>query len=469
MIPLIMFGRSPLATLEPAHRALAQGRYEAAFALLESAASRQRGRREAALLKLYLAAVYALYGEDGLEGGLLCLSEAVEIEPRVVQWPLYRALYWEFGAYRGDHKTDVKRGALAAADPGDAFASYHAASALVAVGAHRRAIGVLLKTDPADLPEYLMWRRWSLLGRAYEEAGDAYHAVGAFEQSVALSHGDEHQSELVNLAASLLEAGRAHETLAVLDSIDKDSDGTTDSTMLDYLEGRAHLQLGNPNEALHHFLQASAVEEGRSFGLRLALAQTYATLGDFENAARSYREAAELAPKDYRAFALHEYAFTLFEAGGLLEAKEVLLEVLADDTYAYRAEAYADLAEVESRLGNSAEAEGLAHRALDLGAVASACLCLGHLAYDYCHWDEAIEWFERTVSASGEGEADWLVAQEMLADALVQQGYREPERIILCAEGALKYLHPSDEWAITLRAYVDKARELLGGYDRLLN
>ncbi len=468
-----MVARQLIPEIEPVQSALAQGEYELAFALLETAAQQQRGCAEKSQLELYLAAIYALYGQDGLEGGLRYLKAASESQSVIVQDPLYRALYWRFSAYRGDAIQDVKRGALAAAQSGDAFSAYHAASALVDAGVGNEAVSILERGDMAELPEYLAWRRWSLLGQSYEQHNDWQKAAEAYARAASLSQRAEQQTELLNLAACLLEAGENKQALAVLTSIDELLlDAQTDLTIKNYLEGRVHLQLDNPNTALRQFLQARALEESAgelSFNLSLALGQTYATLERLELAMMAFREAIDNAPLEQRSVALHEASFALFERGRLIEAREMLSEVERDQDYAFRASVYADLAEIEFRLGNIDLAKELACRALDLGAVAAACLCLGNIAYDCYLLDEAVTWFEQAASASSPGEIDWLVAQQMLADTLVQQGYQNPARIIRHAKAALAYLQPREEWAIILRDYVKNAQTRLGGHTKLLN
>jgi len=469
----MFFRRSPHVDVAPAHRALAEGRYEAAVALLEGATRRQRRRSAQAQLKLYLAAAYALYGPDGLEGGLSSLREAAEADGEVARGPLYRALYWEFAAYRGDAASDVRKGALGAAEAGDPFATYHAACALFAIRAFRRATKLLKSFDPQRLPGYLLWRYWSLLGRSYDASGLLENAADAFERAVALCPAEEEHPERLNLASCLLELHRASDALRVLAEVDEDLlDGDEERAFYIYLEGRAHLLLGNPNLALEHLQRADVLEDAAgspSYALKLALAQCYGTLGNYAQAIAGYLRAIELAPKRQRTWAIHECALLLLEADRLVSAKELLLEALRAEGYAYRAEVYADLAEVEFKLGNLHEADEFARRALDLGAVVSACLTLGSVAYEYYHLDEAVTWFEKAASASHQGSADWLHAQEMLADIFVQQGYRQPERIIRHAQAALKHLHPTEEWARILRGYVGRAKELLGGHSRHLN
>jgi len=466
-----LFGDAPL-DLAPAHQALAEGRYETAVTLLEGATRRQRRRGLQAQIKLYLAATYALYGPDGLEWGAQKLREAAEADGEITQQPLYRALYWEFAAYRGDAASDVRKGALATARSGDPFAVYHAASALFAIRAFRRAARLLKKIDPRALPDYLHWRYWSLLGKSLDAGDQLDDAVAAFERAVTLAPASERDCERLNLAASLLDLHRPERALRILEEADPRTLEPSEQLLHSYLQGRSHLLVGNPNRALEHLQQASALEDddGRpSYAHKLALAQCYGALGHYPQAIAGYSQAVELAPKKQRTWTLHECALLLIEADRLPSARDLLLEALRAEGYDYRAEVYADLAEVEYKLANLSEAAEYARRALDLGAVVSACLTLGSVAYEYYHLDEAVGWFEKAAAASHEGETDWLHAQEMLADIFVQQGYRHPERVVFHAELALKYLHPSEEWALILRGYEARARTLLGGHSRRFN
>jgi tetratricopeptide (TPR) repeat protein len=456
----------------PAHRALAEGRYETAVTLLEGATRRHWRRGTQAQIRLYLAATYALYGPDGLEWGSEKLREAAELDSDVTQHPLYRALYWEFAAYRGEAAGDIRRGVLSVARTGDAFAIYHAASALFAVHAYGRTARLLKRVNPLELPPYLHWRYWSLLGKAYDASDQLEQAVDAFERSVALSRGLERQHESLNLAASLLELHRAERALHILQSTNPDELEFPEKLLRIYLEGRVHLLLGNPNLALEHLQRASALEDDAgqpSYTYKLALAQCYGALGRFPQALDGYKRAIELASKKQRTWTLHECALLLLEAERFDDARNLLLETLRSEPYAYRAEVYADLAELEYKRANLKEATDYALRALDLGAVTSACLTLGSVAYEYYHLEDAIGWFEKAASACLEGSRDWLHAQEMLADIFAQQGYLKPERVIFHAQAALKYLPPSEEWALILRGYTAHAQQLLGGHSKYLN
>ena len=472
-----MFFRRPSfsdasSEVAPAHRALAEGHFETALTLLEGATRRQRRRSSQAQLKLYLAATYALCGPGGSEWGAQTLREAAEADSDVTQSALYRALYWEFAAYRGDAAADVRKGALAAAKLGDPFAVYHAASALFAIRAYRRVARLLTKLEPLELPDYLRWRYWSLLGKSCSASDRLDEAADAFRCSVSLAVGEEKQRERLHLAGTLLELHRPERALVILKTVAAPELEPDERLLHSYFEGRAQLLMGNPNLALEHLQRASALEDeagSPSYTYKLALAQCYGALGRYPQAISSYHQAAELAPKKQRVWTLHEYALLLTEAEQLPGARDLLLEALRAEGYTYRAEVYADLAEVEYKLANLSRAAEYALRALDSGAVGSACLTLGSVSYEYYHLDDAIGWFEKAVASCREGETDWLHAQQMLADIFVQQGFLRPERIVFHAELALKYLYEGDEWALILRGYAEQARELLGGHSRRFN
>ncbi len=467
----MIFRRSPLAELEGAHRALAEGRYETAFALLESAAKRPRARAAQAQYWLHLAAVYALYGGDGFEHGAPALKAAVATDPNLASDPLYQALFWEFAAHRGGAVSDVKRGLRLASVDANPQAAYHASAALLAVGAAKSALRRLEAIDPDSLPAHLVWRRWSLLGQAHEALGDWDAAVLAYEQAVTLASGPERSVELLSLATCLLELGRSDEVLDVLADVDRDALAEEDQGTLHYVEGRAHLDAGNPNLALERFALARVLDGGGNdaFSLDYATGQALTAIGRFREAVVMLRHAIEVAPADHRAYAQHEAAFALTESDELSEADALLGEVVSNPAYPHRAEALADLADVRFKLGEYDRAEALAEQALEMGATASACLVRGNLAYEYYRLDEAIGWFEQAIGASASGDPVWLAAQQVLADVFAQRGESGAERVLHHAQAALEYTDVGSEWRLPLEHHVAWARSVLGGHDRLLN
>ncbi|HNQ99446.1 MAG TPA: hypothetical protein PKN52_05565, partial [Trueperaceae bacterium] len=188
---------APDTVTASAQEALARGQYDVAFAMLESAVRRGTNRSGANRAEqgqtwLQLAAVYALYGDEGLENGQPALRSAVAAEPKLASHPLYRALFWEFAAYRGAPLADVKRGLREVPEhavdgmPGsfDVVAAYHAAAALFAVDAAKSARRRLRAVPEGGLPAYLEWRRWSLLGQCCETLGEWEEAADAFAMAV---------------------------------------------------------------------------------------------------------------------------------------------------------------------------------------------------------------------------------------------------------------------------------------------
>ena len=467
------FWRSPLSELEPALKALARGEYEVAFALLESAAQRPRRGEVQAIYRLHLAALYALYGQDGLENGVLELRAAARADPTVVQQSLYQALYWEFAAYRGDPVAEVKRGLKGVSALEDSVAGYHAACALLAVGAPKSAARMLEKVDAATLPTHLDWRRWSRLGQAHQRLGAFNRAVMAYRSAVARSAGVEREAERLNLASCQLELGDAEGALATLAEVDdRLLSENEDCAIKRYLLGRVHVDQGNPNLALEH-LRAGHLVEGVSdmtaFSLAYVTGQALTALSRYDEAVEVFGRAIELSDGESRTVALHEQAFALIETERFEEARDILEEVLSDPGYAHRADGFVDLADVLFKLGEFEQAEKVAMRALDLGAVAAACFCLGNIAFEYFRLEEAAAWYEKAASAGPKGSLDWVAAQQMLADVFAQFGPSAAERLLRHAEAAIEHTDPSSDWHLTLTRYIEMARARLGGGSRLLN
>lgn len=470
-----MFRRPRGVDLEPAQRALAQGQYDVAFALLEDAARRPAGRAAQGMVWLQLAAVYALYAEEGVENGTPALRRAVAADPNLADHPLYRALYWEFAAYGGGSVGDVKRGVRQVPGDADGVAAYHAGSALLAAGAPKSAAKRLAAIDAELLPEYLVWRRWSLLGQCREALGDWEGAVEAFDQAVALAPRAEGEPERLSLAGAYLEQGDPGRSLQVLADVDEDALRREERAVARYLAGRANLEGGNPNLALTLLREAHALEQGDgtepldTFQTSLATAQALTALGRYPEANRAFAEALASAPAEDLPYVRHEAAYALIESDEVAAAEELLTDVVSDPTYPHRADALADLADARFKMGEFDVAEELAQQALEMGATAAACLCLGSISYEYFRLDDAIRWFEQAVSASQPGDPVWVSAQQLLTDAIAWRGERMADRVLTHARAALEYTDPSSEWYLPLRRHLAAAQRALGGHDRLLN
>ncbi|HZJ09846.1 MAG TPA: tetratricopeptide repeat protein [Trueperaceae bacterium] len=470
----MIFRRHRGPDLESAHKALALGQYDVALAMLENAAKRaaRQGQGQSWLL---LAELYALYGEEGLENGQPALRSAVGIDPNLASHPLYRALFWEFAAYRGGSLGDVKRGLKDLAEDADAVAAYHAGSALFAVDAPKSAAKRLLAVDEDDLPVYLRWRRWSLLGQCREAMGEWEGAAESFTRAIELAPPPEREPERLSLAGALIELGRTVEAVQTLESIDDMLLRDDELSVHRYLLGRAHLELGNPNQALELLAEARAGteleddEEGGAYSVVFATAQALSALGRSQQALIEFERALELAPAEQRAYTQHEAAYTMIECDKLLQAEALLAEVVSDPSYSHRADALADLADIRLRNGEFEAAHVVAEQALELGATAPACLTLGNIAYEYYRLDEAASWFEQTISASQAGDPYWVSAQQMLADVFAQLGDDHAEQLLRHARAALEHTDASSEWHLPLTRYLEQAKRVLGEFDRLLN
>jgi tetratricopeptide (TPR) repeat protein len=467
------FKRLPLAELEPTNRALARGEYEVAFALLETAAQRPRSSAFQATYRLHLAGLYALYGEEGIEGGALELRTAARIDPTIVRQPLYQSLYWEFASYRGESLSEVKRGLKEISALEDPVAGYHAACALLAADAPKSAARILVQLDVTTLPTHLDWRRWSRLGQALQKLGKLDQAVEPFQHAVALSTGGERESERLNLASCQLEIANLNGALNTLENVDDQllSDNE-DFAVKRYLLGRIHLERNNPNQALESLLEGYMVEglgAGTAFSISYVTGQSLVALGRFNEAIEVFEEAIELAEGEDRSLALHEQAYAFIESERYEEARAVLEEILSDPSYTLRAEGFGDLADVLFRTGDYEAAEALSIRALDLGATAVACLCLGNIAFECFRYEDAATWYEKAASASKKGSPNWVGAQQMLADVFAQLGSGSAPRLLQHAEAAIGHTDPSTDWYLTLTRYIEFAQAQLGGNDRSLN
>lgn len=469
----MIFRRGRSAPLESAQQALAQGQHDLALSMLESAA-RKAARQGQGQAWLQLAALYALYGEDGIENGMPALRSAVSVDAGLVTHPLYRALFWEFAAYRGGSVGDVKRG-LKDVDESHPVAGYHAASALFVVDAPKSASRRLMALKEPELPVYLRWRRWSLLGQSREAMGEWESAAEAFTCAVESAPPAEREPERLSLAGALVELGRTDEAVACLDLVDEERLRAEEMAVHRYLLGRAHLELGNPNRALELLTEARAAsqddgaDDGPSYSVSFATGQALSALGRSREALEELGRALELAPAEHRAYTQHEAAYAMIECDELTSAEALLTEVVSDPSYPHRGEALADLADVRLRSGEFEGAQLAAEQALELGASAASCLTLGNIAYEYYRLEEAASWFEQAVGSSQPGDPYWVSAHQMLADVYVQMGDLYASRVMTHAKAALEHTDPSSEWYLPLTQYVAQARESLGGHDRLLN
>jgi hypothetical protein len=92
-------------------QSLARGHLNEAIQTLETAQHHIRGE-EQAKLKLYVASLYGLEREKGLDAALHHLNEAVACYAPIVETALYKALAWQLAAYQGESLQRV-RSALA--------------------------------------------------------------------------------------------------------------------------------------------------------------------------------------------------------------------------------------------------------------------------------------------------------------------------------------------------------------------
>ncbi len=449
--------------------ALENNDFDTAFALLERALQRCRDRREESVLALELAAVYALFGIGGAEGLSRCLEQVL---PEVQTDGLYLALQANSLAFgledfiQPDEPVRLKAIELARRGAsGSPTARFYAGSALVSLG--EAELGLEVLEALTELPSHLQWRAWSWRGGALEELGRWRDASLAYQQASLGAIGADKASLLQDKAAMLLDLEEPHEALLALEESQAALFGMEfplDAAARLHLEARAHLMLENPRLAKQRSELAVTLETSvgeASFPVTLVLAQSHAALEDWTQAIPAFERAVGLAQEPDRGFALHELGLAQMDANLSEDSRRSLERALNEASYPHKAEIHADLAELEYRLGNFDQAESAAKIALDMGAIIPASLLLANLAYEYYRLDEALDHYARALENAPEASRDWVIANQMTADTLVQLGWRSPERILHHASLALPHLEPADEWVITLEGYIERARQLL--------
>lgn len=458
------------AWLDPAWR---DGQLEHAVACLEQASAQAGDRLSKAWSEVRLAALYALQGQSGLSGGLFHLLAARASYADIARTELYQALAGELAAYQGGRAATVRQIVRPVLGGNQAEAQFHAARALLAIGARNRASRLLRSLDATALPRHLLWRHWSLLGGIHSAKADWTAATSAYEKALRYLHPADGLNERLALAHCYLQLGKAHEAHQVLQTAAYHRFDEV-ATRLRYLRlsARTYHQLGNPNQALAALLQAYSeahAHEQLSAELLLELARLYRQLGNVRLAHYSYEQARTLADRQLTSFIQHEHAAMLLENQQPETARNLLEAAAQDAHYPLIAEVVADLAECSLRLGDSKMANLLARCAHAAGAVVPAALLLAEMALESCQHASALEWLEQVVSVSQEGSSDWISAQLYLVEALAWAGPEAAERVIHHGELALRYLDRRSSWVPIVTHHVAKAKTELFGGNRLLN
>ncbi len=443
---------------------LQRGDYDAAYeALLAAVEKKFAPRAVSARALVDLAEFYSLYGEAEAEPWQAALEEATSRWPEITRQPLYQALSYELAALRGGEPTPP--------DLNEPRARYHLAQGSAYLNRPLEALSLL--PDTGALPGFLRSRALTLRARLLESLGELGEAARLHRQAAELAPDKESLWSLLDAAALWLDSGIPAEALADLRRAEKllHAAEMSDRATFHYLLARAELLRNNPELAAPHIAQAEGLEAagaGLSHGTAMVRAQVHQQLGQHELARGAYQEAARRAGEADRPFIWHEWGVAELDSGQLIEAEALLRKAVDSESYPYRAQALADLAEVYYRLGDGPTAEETASRSLELKPTPAAHLILGNRAYDVGHLEEALAHYRAAVALAREGDPDWLTASEMVVDVLAQMGYPNPVEVAELAESLLPYLPATDEWRETLRNYASRARKL-ARENRLLN
>ena len=454
--------------VKPAYQALASGKSEEAFAWLE----RAYGRRQQANFQLQLAAVYVLFDEKGRQRGEAPLSIALIFNRAILAEPLYQALEAEFEVLSGRSDQELKQTLRGLLSQEEGLTKFHAARALFKLGSYRLATRALNDLETAILPSPLPGRRLYMLAQTYVARGKEKEAADTFELAIGhLKHQEKTMAEFA-LAESYLRLSRPDKALSLLEKTATPESSDLQFVRKRYLEGVSHRHMGNFEEAFRKMQDAYAAIAHQAtipFEILLEMSRLCVDVGQIENALKTYQQAFSVVAPEQYSMLMHEYGSLLKAQEDYPRAKDALQVVVKDVRYPKRVAACAELAMVEYKLGHLETAQALANYALDNGETTLACLCLGNIALEYFRFAEAESYFEKALSESPEGHSQWLTAQLMLAQTFAQEQGRAPEKLIFHAEQALKYLHPGDEWVLTLKEYISMAKESLDAEVRNLN
>lgn len=466
--------------ISEAHAWLDAGDTARAVSLLELALGRRQAAADRRLLLVELAAACLLEGDGSLDLALSALDAIQVLPDRATALEL--ALCEEAAALTGSGSEPDQASVRAAFSSGDPRAHFHIASALLLADSFEQAnVHLAAARAAGGLPDWLLWRCWSLTGVACEQLGDFAAAAAAIRRALELAPaGEQRELERLALADCLLETGEAasaHTELARLDHTALTRN--EDLVCVQWLYGRSEEQLGNPGLAIQRYRRArdllvagGPVPPGSPFdfySLLSAEAQLLADRGAWEEAVALYTLALDSAQPEQASLTRHELAVILIEAGQGTAAAEQLRMVAADSEYGWRAEALAELADLAFRDGDNAEAERLAREALALKSVPAALLCMGSIALDYYRLEEAIVWFERAAEAANSGDPAWVAAQQLLADTFAQMGPENAGRLFQHAQLALRYTDRRNDWYLPLRGHAERAVRVLAGQRRLVN
>ncbi|MFC4452780.1 hypothetical protein [Deinococcus sonorensis] len=448
----------------------AQEDFDAAFNILEAALG-EADQPTRAQLYLYLASLHSLYGDVALTEMDTALGAALAASAEVGGSALYQALDAERQARRQD-TVRVSPGLSQSPDP---LTRYHVVAALALSGQTEEALAVPLSLT--DLPPHLRWRLRSWQADCEENLGHTEAALHLYAEAAHLASGLQRAGMLQEQAALQLQAGQPTEALAVLHRARPlYPDASADPLGLaswHYLMSQAQLQQDQTDEALVSIVEADRLERAQndpSYGVALVWGQVLVAQGRQQEALPHFEEALRRAAPQDRPYALHELGVALLDLDRPLEARERLESAALTPEYPFVPEVLADIAEAEYRLGRLQEAQATAETALSQGATVPASLVLGSVALDYYHLDEALEHYQRVLPEAAPGTRDWVIAQQMVADIMAQQGFPDPASAYLHAQLALEHTDPSDDWYATLTDHLARLDTIIGsGRGRTLN
>ena len=337
----------------------------------------EASRPQYAKLALYLGIIHSLYGELAASHLESALTEAISFDPKLRNYPLYKALKAEWAARQEQPEAaELAKGLI---NVPDALARYHVLSALALSEEYQAVLD--MKLSEHELPIYLRWYLLSWKAECQEQLGYSLEAIASYGLAADLAKGINRATMRQEQAALHLQLGQATEAVAALEaaeaaykepskrSIEEDEEGLGRATW-HYLKAQALIQLGLPDEALKEILEAERLEQQHgdmSYGVALVKGQVLTHLDRQDEALKVLEAALALSSEIDRPYALHELAIVLLDLDRPVDAREHLETLLNEPDFPYQPEVLADLAECDYRLGRLQEAQAFAEQALSLG------------------------------------------------------------------------------------------------------
>lgn len=213
----------------------------------------------------------------------------------------------------------------------------------------------------------------------------------------------------------------------------------------------------------YHLESLEGCEEDEENGLcyiHLSYGHYLHLIGQEEAALSEFKQAWECASIEDIDFAASEYGSVLLECNKPVEAAEVLKTVKKD---------YENIDSVKVRLAECYYALGKFEKSKELliplvsegSEIVASNMILGYIEFDYYDLEQSLYHFSKVIEHTNKGTGEWFLGHQMIAEIMAQQGFKQPQQILMHINWALDGLNEDDEWHNTLIQYKEKALSMI--------